>query len=75
MADLVQRGLLLESGVPGVYGHSEVFEDVRLRSEALVMREAVLRAAERLRVPGTGCYEGDTFYDLCDELGIVLWRT
>jgi seryl-tRNA synthetase len=49
--ELVTRGLLLPSGVPGIYGHSEEFEDVRLRLEALLTREALRHGAKRLRFP------------------------
>jgi seryl-tRNA synthetase len=51
MADLVRNGLLLESGVPGIYGHSEVFEAVRLRLDERLSSEAALRGAEKLRFP------------------------
>lgn len=27
-----------------------------------------------LRIPGTGFYESDTFYDRCAELGITVWQ-
>jgi seryl-tRNA synthetase len=51
LAQLISHGLLLESGVPGLYGHGAVFEDVRSRLEAMLTREAVSRGAERLRFP------------------------
>ena len=51
MSELVRNGLLLESGIPGIYGHSEVFEAVRLRLDERLSSEAALRGAEKLRFP------------------------
>ena len=51
LAQLIAEGLLLESGVPGVYGHNGVFEDVRGRLDERLSSEAGLRGAERLRFP------------------------
>jgi seryl-tRNA synthetase len=48
---LLEHGLLIESGVPGIYGHNEHFEDVRLRLEALLTQQAVSHGAQRLRFP------------------------
>lgn len=51
MAELVGNGLLLETGVPGLYGHGEVFESVRLRLDERLSAEAGSLGAERLRFP------------------------
>lgn len=49
--ELIASGLLFETGVDGVYGRSETFEDVRLRFDALVTRSAIDDAAEPMRFP------------------------
>jgi seryl-tRNA synthetase len=51
MAGLVDHGLLLESGVPGVYGRSGEFEDVREGVADLVTRAVAPEQPERLRFP------------------------
>jgi seryl-tRNA synthetase len=51
LAALIEHGLLLESGVPGVYGHGAVFEDVRRCLDERLSAEAAQRGAERLRFP------------------------
>jgi seryl-tRNA synthetase len=51
LAELVGGGVLLESGVPGVYGHSAVFEEVRERLADRLSSEAGARGAEKLRFP------------------------
>lgn len=51
LAELIERGLLIDSGVPGVYGHGAAFEDVRARLYDVVMAEEAARGAERLRFP------------------------
>lgn len=48
---LLERGLLIASGVPGLYGRSAVFEDVRLRFVEAVRRVAAIDAPERLAFP------------------------
>ncbi len=48
---LIEHGLLIETGVPGVYGRSGAFEDVREAIGALVTRAAAGEAPEQLRFP------------------------
>ena len=49
LSALVERGLLIPSGVPGVYGRGADFEAVRLGVDALVTRAATGDTAEQLR--------------------------
>jgi seryl-tRNA synthetase len=49
--ELFAAGLLIESGVPGIYGHGAVFEDVRARLDERLSAEARSRGAEPLRFP------------------------
>jgi seryl-tRNA synthetase len=49
--ELLRRGLLIESGVPGVYGRGDAFEDVRECLAELVTRAAAPEHPERLRFP------------------------
>jgi seryl-tRNA synthetase len=48
---LLASGLLIDSGVPGVYGRGSVFEDVRTAVDDLITRNAADDAAERMRFP------------------------
>ncbi len=38
------------------------------------LRQAVAAGMNMLRVPGTGVYEQPEWYDLCDELGVMVWH-
>jgi seryl-tRNA synthetase len=51
LGELLDRGLLLQSGVPGLYGRSGDFEDVREGVADLVTRAVQPEHPERLRFP------------------------
>jgi seryl-tRNA synthetase len=49
--ELLAAGLILASEVPGLYGRSAIFEDVRARLDALVTTLTADQSAEPLRFP------------------------
>jgi seryl-tRNA synthetase len=49
--ELFARGLLLASGVPGLYGRGATFEDIRLRVDALVTKAAAADGPESMSFP------------------------
>jgi seryl-tRNA synthetase len=51
LADLIDRGLLFDTGVPGLYGRSGDFEDVREGVAELVTRAVAPERPERMRFP------------------------
>lgn len=51
LEQLLDHGLMLDTGVPGLYGHGAVFEDVRARLDELLTGAAAARGAEPLRFP------------------------
>lgn len=51
LAELVTAGLLIESGVPGVYGYNHDFVSIREALVSLIAHEAVDDAPETLRFP------------------------
>src|SRR5271156_4038627 len=51
LRELIDRRLLIETGVAGVYGRGGDFEDVRERVAALVTRAGAAEQPEQLRFP------------------------
>jgi seryl-tRNA synthetase len=51
LAALIERGLLIETGVAGVYGRGEHFEDVREHVASLVTRAGSSEQPEQMRFP------------------------
>ncbi len=49
--ELVARGLIIASGVPGLHGWGAVFEDLRTRLDALITAAAQADAPEAMRFP------------------------
>jgi len=51
LSELLERRLLIDTGVPGLYGRGRDFEDVRERLAAMVTRAAAPEQPEEMRFP------------------------
>jgi seryl-tRNA synthetase len=49
--ELLEHGLLIDSGVPGLYGRGSAFEEVRVGVDELITRTAAAEAPETMRFP------------------------
>jgi seryl-tRNA synthetase len=49
--ELLEHGLLIDSGVPGLYGRGSAFEQVRVAVDELITRTAAAEAPETMRFP------------------------
>ncbi|MBA2255091.1 MAG: glycoside hydrolase family 2 protein [Chloroflexi bacterium] len=79
--DLERDGLDLHLNDVRIFARGAVWTPVDPRGLAPSpgsLRAAVETARDggmnMLRLPGTGAYEQDAFYDLCDELGVLVWQ-
>jgi beta-mannosidase len=74
-------GLDLHVNGVRVFGRGAVWtpeDPVGLAPDRARLRAALERVRDAgmnmVRLPGTGAYESPAFYDLCDELGLLVWQ-
>ena len=79
--EIARDGLSLRVNGVEVFARGAVWtpiDAVGLAPEESQLRRALIHAREAgmnmLRLPGTATYESDRFYELCDELGILVWQ-
>ncbi len=81
VGELERDGIQLEVNDVPVFARGAVWTPVDLAAPCSsgpqldrVLNAVVRAGMNMLRVPGIGCYEGQEFYDRCDELGILVWQ-
>ena len=79
--DLDRDGLALRINDVAVFARGAVWTPLDMTAphgDEATLRRVLQRVRDAgmnmLRVPGISVYESDTFYDLCDELGILVWQ-
>ncbi len=79
--DVDRNGLFVHVNAVPVFARGALWtplDIVGLAPTEAELRSAIetVRAAgmNMLRLPGFGPYEQDAFYDLCDELGVLVWQ-
>jgi beta-mannosidase len=79
--DVEREGIQLTINGTPVFARGAVWTPLELGDPSapgptlsVVLGRVVRAGMNMLRVPGTACYESDEFYDLCDELGILVWQ-
>jgi beta-mannosidase len=79
--DLERDGVQLRINDVGVFARGAVWTPLNIASPCSsgpplrhALERVVAAGMNMLRLPGIGCYESEEFYDLCDELGILVWQ-
>jgi len=79
--DVERDGLDLHVNGVRIFARGAVWtpvDAVGLAPPSAVLRAALEQARDAgmnlLRIPGTSAYEDETFHDLCDELGLLVWQ-
>jgi beta-mannosidase len=66
-------GLLEVNGVP-VFARGALWTPVPDRELRPTLEAARDAGMNMIRIPGTAAYESPAFWDLCDELGLLVWQ-
>ena len=79
--DVLEQGLDLHINGVRTFARGAVWtspDPIGLAPDSATLRTALERVRDggmnMLRIPGTGAYESREFYDLCDELGLLVWQ-